>query len=262
MPGRKLPVPADDLTPPPAPANDGRAPSLLDPKAANLPGKLIVVEGADGSGRSTQIALLTEWLESAGFAVKTMGLRRSNLLAKDIDDLLAKNAVTQLTLALMYATDFYDQLENSIIPAMSAGLVVLADRYVYTLMTRSVVRGLDRKYLEGIYKLAPKPDLTVRLHVRPEVAFEREFRKSPVISFWESGRDMSLSSDLYSSFIRYQTLINAEFARLAKAHEFIPVDGEAGVRQVNLQLRRRVARLLGIRSTRYKPSALLAGSWR
>ncbi|MGA8234466.1 MAG: hypothetical protein WB795_23520, partial [Candidatus Acidiferrales bacterium] len=101
-------------------------------KEEELSGSLIVLEGTDGSGRSTQITLLTEWLESEGFAVQTMGLRRSFLVADDIDALLAENAVTRLTLALMYATDFFDQLERRILPALRSGLVVLADRYIYT----------------------------------------------------------------------------------------------------------------------------------
>ena len=94
----------------------------LDPGELN--GTLIVMEGLDGSGRSTQIALLQEWLESEGFAVQTSGLRRSNLVGRDIDQLLAKNAVTRLTLALMYATDFFDQLEHRIVPALRSGTVV------------------------------------------------------------------------------------------------------------------------------------------
>jgi dTMP kinase len=101
---------------------------LVGLNPAGLSGSLIVVEGVDGSGRSTQITLLQEWLESEGFAVQTTGLRRSNLVGRNIDDLLAKNAVTRLTLALMYATDFFDQLEHRIIPALRSGLGVLADR--------------------------------------------------------------------------------------------------------------------------------------
>ncbi|MGH9780816.1 MAG: dTMP kinase, partial [Candidatus Acidiferrales bacterium] len=178
---------------------------------SELSGHLIVLEGTDGSGRSTQIALLTEWLESQGFAVQTMGLRRSFLIAKDIDSLLARNSVTRYTLALMYATDFFDQLENRILPALRSGMIVLADRYYYTLIARAVVRGLDHEYLHRIYELALPPDLTFFLNVRPQVAFEREFQKSPAISFWEAGRDLHLSDDLYDSFINYQTMLRKEF---------------------------------------------------
>ncbi len=228
----------------------------------DLTGSLIVVEGTDGSGRSTQITLLTEWLESEGFAVETMGLRRSFLVGEDIDALLAENAVTRMTLALMYSTDFFDQLERRILPALRSGLIVLADRYIFTLIARAAVRGIGRDYLHGIYEIALRPDLTFWLDVRPEVAFDREFKKSQTISYWESGRDMSLSNDLFQSFIRYQSLIKREFQYLSRRHGFLEVDGEASVSAVNRELRTRIASHLGIRRTHYKPSHALAHLWR
>ena len=114
---------------------------LVGADPSEITGNLIVIEGMDGSGRSTQIALLQEWLESEGFAVQTSGLRRSNLVGRDIDELLAKNAATRLTLALMYATDFFDQMEHRILPALRSGTIVLADRFIFTLIARGVVRG-------------------------------------------------------------------------------------------------------------------------
>ena len=229
---------------------------------AELSGSLIVLEGTDGSGRSTQISLLTEWLESEGFAVQTMGLRRSFLVGEDIDALLAENAVTRTTLALMYGTDFFDQLERRILPALRSGLIVLADRYIFTLIARSAVRGIGRDYLHGLYELALRPDLTFWLNVKPEVAFDREFKKAHSISYWESGRDMSLSNDLFKSFIRYQSMIKREFEYLSKRHGFLEVDGEANVADVNRVLRKRIASQLGIRGTSYKPSHALAHLWR
>ena len=231
-------------------------------KDEEVGGSLIVLEGPDGSGRSTQIALLTEWLESEGFAVQTMGLRRSYLVAADIDELLENNAVTRMTLALMYATDFYDQLEHRILPALRSGMVVLADRYIFTLIARGTVRGIEREYLHGLYQMALRPHLTFWLTVKPEVAFEREFKKSHAISYWEAGRDMSLSSDLFKSFIRYQNMVKKEFEILARRHGFVGVDGERSVREVNGDLRKRIAAQLGIRSTKYRPSGALASVWR
>ena len=225
-------------------------------------GSLIVIEGMDGSGRSTQIALLTEWLESEGFAVETMGLRRSGLVAKDIDALLAENTITRMTLTLMYATDFYDQLEHRIIPALRSDFVVLADRYFYTLIARAAARGIQRDYLNGLYEMALRPDLTFWLNVRPEAAFEREFRKSHTISYWESGRDLSLSDDLFQSFIMYQAKIRKEFEMLSEQHGFLAMDGEASVAAVNTELRKRIASHLGITRTHYRPSAALASLWR
>jgi dTMP kinase len=232
----------------------------LDPSELN--GNLIVIEGLDGSGRSTQITLLQEWLESEGFAVQTSGLRRSNLVGRDIDELLAKNAVTRLTLALMYSTDFFDQLEHRIVPALRAGTIVLADRFIFTLIARSVVRGINRDYLTGLYAMALRPNLTFWLNVRPETAFAREFKKAQAISYWEAGRDMSLSHDLYWSFVRYQTMIKREFELMAKRNAFIELDGEASVSVVNKQLRQRIGEHLGIRSTKYAPSSALAHLWR
>lgn len=229
---------------------------------SEITGNLIVIEGMDGSGRSTQIALLQEWLESEGFAVQTSGLRRSNLVGRDIDELLAKNAVTRLTLALMYATDFFDQVEHRVLPALRSGTIVLADRFIFTLVARGVVRGINRDYLNGLYAMALRPHLTFWLNVRPETAFAREFKKAQAISYWEAGRDMSLSHDLYWSFIRYQTMIKREFEVMAKKHGFIELDGEASVSAVNKQLRQRIGEQLGIRATKYTPSAALAHLWR
>jgi dTMP kinase len=229
---------------------------------SEITGSLIVIEGMDGSGRSTQITLLQEWLESEGFAVQTSGLRRSNLVGRDIDELMAKNAVTRLTLALMYATDFFDQVEHRILPALRSGTVVLADRFIFTLIARGVVRGINRDYLSGLYAMALRPHLTFWLNVRPETAFAREFKKAQAISYWEAGRDMSLSHDLYWSFIRYQTMIKREFEVMAKRHSFIELDGESSVPAVNKLLRQRIAEQLGIRATKYTPSAALAHLWR
>jgi dTMP kinase len=229
---------------------------------SEITGSLIVIEGMDGSGRSTQIALLQEWLESEGFAVQTSGLRRSNLVGRDIDELLAKNAATRLTLALMYATDFFDQMEHRILPALRSGTIVLADRFIFTLIARGVVRGINRDYMSGLYAMALRPHLTFWLNVRPETAFGREFKKAQAISYWEAGRDMSLSHDLYWSFIRYQTMIKREFEVMAKKHGFLELDGEANVPAVNKQLRQRIGEQLGIRATKYAPSAALAHLWR
>jgi dTMP kinase len=284
MPDQEKEKPAATLTvtetvepappaPSPAPAKPAPAPEATGPQyffgeplvgfdPSEIYGNLIVIEGMDGSGRSTQITLLQEWLESEGFAVQTSGLRRSNLVGRDIDQLLAKNAVTRLTLALMYATDFFDQVEHRILPALRSGTIVLADRYIFTLIGRGVVRGINREYMSGLYAMALRPHLTFWLNVRPETAFGREFRKAQAISYWEAGRDMSLSHDLYWSFIRYQTMIKREFEVMAKRHNFIELDGEASVPAVNKLLRQRIAEQLGIRSTKYTPSSALSHLWR
>jgi dTMP kinase len=246
------------------PKGEPRFPSGPPPATAqgDLTGRLIVVEGPDGSGRSTQVALLKEWLESAGYGVETMGLRRSDLLARNIDVALSHNVVTRLTLALMYATDFYDQLERRVIPALRAGFVVLADRYIFSLMARAALRGIDSPYLEGIYEHAVRPDLTFRFRLPPEVAFDRSFSKTQVISYWESGRDLYLADDLYTSFVQYQRLMKREFDRLSRRHAFVDVDAEASIPELNAALRQHIAKLMGIRSIEYQPSPALHPLWR
>jgi dTMP kinase len=182
-------------------------------------------------------------------------------VAENLDSLLTSNMVTRLTLALIYATDFYDQLEHRIVPALRSGTVVLADRYIYSLIARGHVRGLDREYLHGIYNMALVPDLTFWLNISPEVAFAREFKKSNAISYWEAGLDMSLSSNLYESFILYQRRIRTELNHLAGRHGFVELDGEASVPAVNKEIRQRIAAHLGIKIGRYSPSSALAHLW-
>lgn len=229
---------------------------------SDLQGTLIVVEGPDCSGRSTQVILLTEWLESLGFAVRTTGLRRSNLVGRDIDNILAQTTVTPLTLALMYATDFFDQLENLILPALRAGMVVLADRWIFSLIARAQVRGIESDYLRGIYQSTLRPDLTFWMDVPPRVAFERQIRRHQEISYWESGRDMYLSRDLYTSFLKYQGMIRHAFEGILPGQEVTRLDGGRPVPENHRILRRHIARLLKIRKTSYKPSPALLPLWR
>src|SRR6266496_4672674 len=123
-----------------------------------LIGKLIAVEGADGSGRSTQILQLVEWLETSGHATVQVGLKRSTLVSEELDRAQEGNILSRTTLGLFYATDFADQLENIILPALKAGFVVLADRYIYTLMARDMVRGMEENWLRNLYGMAVEPD--------------------------------------------------------------------------------------------------------
>lgn len=128
--------------------------NISDLNTSELTGKLIVVEGADGSGRSTQISKLRDWLERIGYAIEEVGLSRSTLVAEDLDHAKEGHTLCPTTLSLFYATDFADQLENKIIPALRSGFVVLADRYIYSLMARAIVRGVDRDWIEDVYKIA------------------------------------------------------------------------------------------------------------
>lgn len=210
-----------------------------------LTGTLIVLEGADGSGRSTQIRLLREWLERRGHAVAEVGLRRSALVAKELSAAKEGHTLGRTTMSLFYATDFADQLEHSIVPALRAGFVVLADRYIYTLMARDVVRGADPGWIERLYGIAVVPDAIFYLKVSPRVLVERNLDKSGQLDYWESGMDVGLARDMFDSFVKYQTLMQAEFKRLQERYGFEVVNGNRSVRGVANDLRARIERALG-----------------
>lgn len=211
---------------------------------SKLAGKLIVVEGADGSGRSTQIARLVQWLEGAGHATVQVGLKRSTLVSEELDQAQQGNILSHTTLSLFYATDFADQLENIILPGLRAGFMVLADRYIYTLMVRDMVRGIDLAWLKNLYGIALIPDAVFYLHVEPEELVERTFAKNQSLDYWESGMDLGLSRDMFDSFLQYQGLVEAKFKELQSTYGFTIVDGQRSVNDVHTELRRRVAAAL------------------
>lgn len=213
-------------------------------KDARLPGKLLVIEGADGSGRSTQISLLSEWLESRGYAVKHMGLRRSNLVSEELEAAKQGNVLTRTTLSMFYATDFFDQLMNEIIPALRAGLIVLADRYVYTLMVRDLVRGSDRDWVKNLYSPAIVPDAVFYFRIGGRQLIERNFQKKSSLDYWESGMDLALSPDMFESFLRYQRLLSAEFQKMHEEYGFQVINANRQVSTVQRDLRLRFESLL------------------
>src|ERR1700743_887160 len=155
-------------------------------KLEDLAGKLIVGEGADGSGRSTQIARWVDWLETGGHPTVQVGLKRSTLVSKELEEAQTGNILSRSTLSLFYATDFADQWENIILPALKAGFIVLADRYIYTLMARDMVRGMDESWLKNLYGIAIKPDAVFYLNVPPEELVQRSFAKNTALDYWES----------------------------------------------------------------------------
>lgn len=213
-------------------------------KPEELAGKLIVVEGADGSGRSTQIASLVEWLEISGHATVQVGLKRSTLVSEELERAQDGNILSRTTLSLFYATDFADQLENVILPALKAGFVVLADRYIYTLMARDMVRGMDIAWLKNLYGVALKPDAVFYLAIEPNDLVQRALAKTATLDYWESGMDLGLSRDLFDSFIEYQTLMRMAFRKLQKSYGFTIVDGNRPVDEVNEELRKNIEAVL------------------
>jgi dTMP kinase len=209
-----------------------------------LSGKLLVVEGADGSGRSTQVELLRDYLEGKGHATANVGLSRSTLVAEELNRAKQGNVLGETTRSLFYATDFADQLENTIVPALKAGFIVLADRYIYTLMARDIVRGGDRGWVTSLYGMALVPHLVVYLRVTPAQLVERNLKKKSALDYWESGRDLGLSREIFDSFILYQKMIQREFDRMQQQYGFITVNGNRGVRPVFNELLSRVERAL------------------
>jgi dTMP kinase len=212
-----------------------------------LGGKLIVIEGADGSGRTTEVSLLKAWLEVEGHAVVDTGLRRSDLVSAEIDRAKQGHTLGATTMALLYSVDFADQLENKIIPALSAGSTVLADRYIYTLMARAIVRGASREWARELYGFAWRPDLVIFLDARPEILLHRAIAKYGSLDFWESGMDLCLSRDLFESFFLYQDLLSREFEWMTRKYEFHRVDANRMPEEVHADVQRRVAPLYGAR---------------
>jgi dTMP kinase len=209
-----------------------------------LTGKLIVVEGADGSGRSTQISRLVTWLEGGGHATVQVGLKRSTLVSEELEQAKHGNILSHITLSLFYATDFADQLENIILPALKAGFMVLADRYIYTLMVRDLVRGMDEAWLRKLYGIALVPDAVFYLNVSSQELVQRNFSKNRALDYWESGMDLGLSRDMFDSFLKYQALVQEQFRRLQSSYGFTIVDGERTVDEVNLELQQKIESIL------------------
>ena len=212
--------------------------------AGQLAGKLIVVEGADGSGRSTQIAMLVEWLEGCGHATVQVGLKRSTLVSEELTQAQQGNILSRTTLSLFYATDFADQLENIILPALKAGFIVLADRYIYTLMARDLVRGTDPVWLKNLYGIALEPDAVFYLNVPPEQLVQRNFAKNTALDYWESGVDLGLSRDMFDSFMKYQTAMQKTFRHLQSTYGFTIVDGMRSAEAINSELRKKISAVL------------------
>ena len=209
-----------------------------------IKGRLIVIEGPDASGRSTQIELITAKLEADGHAVLNTGLKRSELVSSGILEAKRDYNLGRKTLALFYAADFADQFEYKIIPALQAGYIVLADRYIYTLIARNEVRGLDRKWAHNLYGFAIKPDLVFYLDVDPNILVHRVFQKNSSLDYYESGADIGLADDMFQSFLVYQRMISREFRIMQKKYELIPINGDRPVLEINADLQKRINHFL------------------
>ena len=207
-----------------------------------LPGKLIVVEGTDGVGRSTQTQLLRRWLEEEGYAVSDTGLRRSPMTQPGLDAAKLGHTLGSLTMILFYATDFADRLENQIIPALKAGFYVLSDRYFFSTVARDIVRGADPEWARKLYGFALKPDLIFYLkadvpHLVSRLVHGRGF------NYWESGMDIRCADNLYDSFCNYQAELLREFDVMADEFNFTVIDANRSVNDVFEDLRSHIRKL-------------------
>lgn len=208
-------------------------------------GKLIVIEGTDGVGRSTQIALLRTWLESRGHAVLDTGMSRSVLASRGIKEAKTGHTLGRLTMQLFYATDFIDRLENEMLPALRSGFIVLTDRYIYSAIARAEVRGIDSAWIRSIYGMALVPDAVFYLEIKSaQELFQRVLGSGRGFDYWESGMDLHMGEDFYDSFIEYQTRMLKVFDRMAKEYDFAVVNASRTVRRVAADLRRSVAKVI------------------
>ena len=216
------------------------------PKAdvSSLPGHLVVIEGADGVGRSTHIELLQGWLEGHGFAVATTGMVRSALTKQGIETAKEGHNFDRTTMSLFYATDLADRIENEIMPALRSGFVVLSDRFIFTTIARGAARGLDRDWLARLYGFALVPERVFFLRLDADELIRRTLRRGGELDYWESGRDIGLAPDLYTSFRRYQALIQEEFDGMSERYGFRTLDAARTVEDVQAELRRELAALL------------------
>jgi dTMP kinase len=210
------------------------------------PGKLFVVEGIDGSGKTTQLALLEKWLSAAGHSVVLTEWNSSALVKAATKTGKKKNALTPMTFSLLHATDFADRLLYNIIPPLKAGMIVLADRYAYTAFARDTARGVDRKWVRELYSFAVKPDLAVYFRVPIEVSTERLLARRVKLKFYEAGMDMGWSSNVVESFKIFQGKVLDEYDRLVEEFGLSVVNATGSITDQQRTFRKLVSQHLEI----------------
>jgi dTMP kinase len=212
-------------------------------ETSELQGKLIVIEGPDAVGRSTQVAQLRQWLEQEGHAVLDTGMARSALAGKGIQQAKDGNTLGVVTMTLYYVTDFADRLENEIIPALRAGFVVLTDRYTFSIIARAVARGEDPAWIEQVtgFGLVPHAIFYLRAPVKELVS--RVVIGRGAFDYWESGMDVRFGDNMFDSFVKYQTRLIRALDGMARRHGFITIDATKSPDQIFRELKRRIAKL-------------------
>jgi dTMP kinase len=214
--------------------------------AHEYPGKLFVVEGIDGSGKTTQLGLLAKWLSAAGHSVVVTEWNSSALVKAATKTGKKKNTLTPMTFSLLHATDFADRLLYNIVPPLKAGMIVLADRYAYTAFARDAARGVDRKWVRELYSFAVKPDLAVYFRVPIDTSVDRLLARRVKLKFYEAGMDMGWSSNLVDSFRLFQGKVLDEYDRLVDEFDLSVVDATGSITEQQRVYRKLVSQHLEI----------------
>ena len=212
----------------------------------DYPGKLFVVEGIDGSGKTTQLGLLAKWLTAEGHRVFVTEWNSSALVKAATRTGKKKNALTPMTFSLLHATDFADRLLYNIVPPLKAGMIVLADRYTYTAFARDAARGVDRRWVRELYSFAVKPDLAVYFRVPIDVSVDRLMARRVKLKFYEAGLDMGWSSQPVESFRMFQGKVLDEYDRLVEEFGLSVVNAVGSITDQQRVFRRLISQYLQI----------------
>lgn len=208
-------------------------------------GKLIIVEGIDGSGKSTQLSLLSRWLRSQGYAVAFSEWNSSPLVRQTTRRGKKKEMFTPTTFSLIHATDFADRTESYILPLVKAGAIVCADRYAFTAFARDVARGVSRRWVRNLYRFAIRPDLAFYFRTPLDVAIERILGGRDAIKYYEAGMDLGLSHDVEESFRLFQGRILDEYEAMSEEMGFRVIDATLSIEEQQQQMRQIVEEVLG-----------------
>ncbi len=209
----------------------------------NYEGTLVCVEGIDGSGKSTQLALLRDWLKANGKDVIYTEWNSSPLISQTTKLAKKKNMLSPRTFSLLHAVDFADRLKQVIAPALKAGFIVLADRYAFTAFARDVARGVDPKWVRQVYDFAIRPDLTVYFDIDPKTSMERIcFNRTP--KFYEAGMDLKLSNDPFESYLIFQTRVINEYKKMLKEFDIVKLDANDTIHKKQVEIRKMLTGIL------------------
>ena len=212
-------------------------------KKYGIPGKLIVVEGIDGSGKSTQLRLLEKWLRFNNFEVFRTEWNSSEMVKSITSKGKKKANLTPITFSLLHATDFADRFERNILPLLRAGYFVLADRYIYTAYARDVTRSCNSNWVRKVYDFALKPDLAFYFRVPIDISMDRILSGRPKLKYYEAGMDLNLSKDVYESYRIFQSKIIEQYESMVNREKFTVVDATLGIKEQQKIMRENVKQL-------------------